>query len=327
MAPPRNRRPGFSRRAQYGLFLGYVIAVAGALVAAVLLALSAIDPPAFAVLRASVAEVTTPISSGVSSVGGWLGAIPGGVGDYIGVKDENKRLRRQLTDQHALFMRARSLVYDNRRLTALLRLRERIAEPVVTARLVSSSASSTRRFAVLNAGSWQGVGSGQPVVGPDGLVGRVLETGPNSARVLLLTDAESVVPVRRTRDGMPALAAGRGDGMIDIRSVALANAEFGPGDVFVTSGIGGIYPPDIPVAHVIRRGRDAGLARSYAQPDTIDYAMVQRAFMPPLPPVPVPVPVVKTKPVPKAKSGIKTPRPPAKAPTGTGTPAATATPR
>jgi len=301
MAPPRNRRPGFSRRAQYGLFLGYVIAAAGSLVAAVLLALSAIDPPAFAILRASVAEVTTPVSSGLSTVGQWFGAIPGSVGRYFGVKAENERLHKQLRDQHALFMRARSLGYENRRLATLLRLRERVAEPVVTARLVSSSAASTRRFAVLNAGSWQGVESSQPVIGPDGLVGRVLETGPNSARVLLLTDPESVVPVRRTRDGMPALAAGRGDGLVDIRSVATATAPFGPGDVFVTSGIGGIYPPDVPVAHVIRRGREAGLARTYAQPDTLDYAMVQRVFMPTPPPLTVPQPGPKPAPKPTPK--------------------------
>jgi len=290
MAPPRARRPGFSRRAQYSLFLGYVIAVAGSLVAAVLLALSTLDPPAFAALRASVGEVTTPLSSGVSGIGRWLGSIPGGIGDYLAVRTQNAALRKQLADQHALFMRARALSYDNRRLLALLRMRERIAEPVVTARLVSSSASSTRRFAVLNAGSWQGVAPGQPVRGPEGLIGRILETGPNSARVLLLTDAESVVPVRRTRDGMPALAAGRGDGLLDVKSVALATTDFGPGDVFITSGTGGIYPPNIPVARIIRRGRDAAIGRSFAQPDTVDYALVQRAFMPAPPPVPSPAP-------------------------------------
>ena len=296
MAPPRNRRPGFSRRAQYSLFVGYVIAVAGALVGAVLLALSTLDPPAFAALRASVGEMTTPVSSGISGIGRWLGSIPGGVGDYIAVRDQNAVLRKQLADQHALFMRARSLSYDNRRLLALLRVRERIAEPVVAARLVSSSASSTRRFAVLNAGSWQGVAPGQPVRGPEGLIGRILETGPNSARVLLLTDAESVVPVRRTRDGMPALAAGRGDGLIDVKSVALSTTDFGPGDVFVTSGIGGIYPPNVPVARIIRRGRDAAIGRSFAQPDTIDYALVQHAFLPGPPPSPVPSPAATTGP-------------------------------
>lgn len=293
MAPPHNRRPGFSRRAQYSFFLAYVVALAGAIVSAVLLALSSLDPPAFASLRASVAEVATPLSSGISGVGNWLGSIPGGIGDYIAVRDQNAALRKQLADQHALFMRARSLSYDNRRLLALLQVRERIAEPVVAARLVSSSGSSTRRFAVLNAGSWQGVATGQPVRGPEGLIGRVLETGPNSARVLLLIDPESVVPVRRTRDGVPALAAGRGDGLIDVKSVALATADFGPGDVFVTSGTGGIYPPNIPVARVIRRGRDAAVARSFAQADTLDYALVQRPFMPAPPPIPVPAPAPK----------------------------------
>lgn len=293
MAPPHNRRPGFSRRAQYGFFLTYVIALAGAIVSAVLLALSSLDPPAFASLRASLAEVTTPVSSGISGVGNWLGAIPGGIGDYLAVRGQNAALRKQLADQHALFMRARSLSYDNRRLLALLKVRERIAEPVVAARLVSSSAASTRRFAVLNAGSWQGVATGQPVRGPEGLIGRILETGPNSARVLLLIDPESVVPVRRTRDGVPALAAGRGDGLIDVKSVALATTDFGPGDVFVTSGTGGIYPPNIPVARVIRRGRDAAVARSFTQADTLDYALVQRAFMPEPPPIPVPIPTPK----------------------------------
>lgn len=173
MAPPHNRRPGFSRRAQYGFFLTYVIALAGAIVSAVLLALSSLDPPAFASLRASLAEVTTPVSSGISGVGNWLGAIPGGIGDYLAVRGQNAALRKQLADQHALFMRARSLSYDNRRLLALLKVRERIAEPVVAARLVSSTGSSTRRFAVLNAGSWQGVASGQPVRGPEGLIGQI----------------------------------------------------------------------------------------------------------------------------------------------------------
>lgn len=290
MAAPRTRRPGFSRRAQYGLFLGYVIAAAGALVAAILLALSTLDPPAFAALRASVGEVTTPLSSTLSGIGRWIGSIPEGVSDHIAVHDQNAALRKQLADNRALVMRARTLSYDNRRLLALLHMRERIAEPVVAARLVSSSASSTRRYAVLNAGSWQGVLPGQPVRGPEGLVGRILETGPNSARVLLLTDPESIVPVRRTRDGLPALAAGRGDGLIDVKPIALSSADFARGDVFVTSGTGGIYPPGVPVARVLRRSADTGLARSFAQPDTLDFAFVQRAFMPPAPPPPTPEP-------------------------------------
>ncbi|MDO7842675.1 rod shape-determining protein MreC [Sphingomonas immobilis] len=286
MAASGNRRPGFSRRAQYSVFASYVIAVAGTLVGAILLALSHFDPVAFAAFRAGVAEVTTPISSGIAWAGRTVGAAPQTVVDFV-TGGQTAAMRKQIEDERALLTRARALAYENRRLKALLKVRERIAEPVVTARLVSSSGSSTRRFATLNAGAWQHVETGQPVRGPGGLIGQVIETGPNTARVLLLTDPESSVPVRRTRDGLAALAQGRGDGLLDVRAVS-GNADFVAGELFVTSGAGGVYPPNIPVARVVKRGRDIALAQAFARADTLDYAMVERAYLPPLPPPPAP---------------------------------------
>jgi rod shape-determining protein MreC len=291
MAPPKNRRPGFSRRAQYGLFFGYVVAALGAIVGVALLALSTINPPAFAALRSSVAELTAPISTGMATVANGIGSIPSGIGHYFGVKNENARLRKQLAAQHELLMRARLLSYDNHRLKHLLELRDRSTATVTAARLISSSASSTRRFALLNAGFRQGVRPGMPVSGPHGVIGRILETGPDTARVLLVTDPESAVPVRRTRDGVPAIANGRGDAMLEIQPVSLVDKPFKVGDVLLSSGTGGLYPPDIPVARVIGLDRDGALAVPFEQPDTLDYAIVQRAFFrTPPPPAPPPAP-------------------------------------
>ncbi|MGN6374910.1 MAG: rod shape-determining protein MreC [Sphingomonas sp.] len=278
MAPPHNRRPGFSRRAQYGLFFGYVVVGVGMLVALVLLVLSNSNPPAFAALRASVAEVTAPVSGVLASAGRAGASVPSAIGNYFGVMHENARLRAELKAQHALLMRARTLAYDNRRLESLLSLRDRTTRTIVAARLISASSSSTRRVALLNAGSRQGVHEGQPVSGPAGLIGRVLETGPDTARVLLLSDPESAVPVRRTRDGVPAIANGRGDGTLEIRAISLGDTVFKVGDVLMTSGTGGLYPPDIPVARIVRLTRDGALAIPFEQPDTLDYAIVQQAF-------------------------------------------------
>ncbi|AOH85121.1 rod shape-determining protein MreC [Sphingomonas panacis] len=297
MAPSNNRRPGFSRRAQYGVFATYVFAVAGALVGAILLALSYFDPNTFGAARTAIAEVSAPVSSAFAFVGRSVGSVPDGLGSYIAVHDQNAALRKQIADERAITMRARAINYENRRLKGLLALRERVGVPVTTARLVSSSPASTRRFATLNAGAWQGVEHGQPVLGPEGLIGQVLESGPNTARVLLLTDPESSIPVRRTRDGLPALAQGRGDGLVDIRSVSNAAATFSPGEVFVTSGAGGVYPPNIPVARVLRHGRDIVVAEAAARPSTLDFALVQRAYLPPPAPAPTPTPT----PTPKVK--------------------------
>ena len=287
MAPARDRRTGFSRRRQYGVFMGYVLAVAGAVVGLVLLVISTFNPPAFAAMRMGVAGVTTPLSTGLAGIGSGIAAIPDAIGQYFFVKQENVALRADRARTRALLMRARTIAYDNRRLRSLLAIRDRSPAPVVAARLVSSSASSGRRYALLNAGRWDGVLPGMPVRGPDGLIGRIVETGPNAARVLLLSDGDSIVPVRRTRDGLPAIAAGRGDGMIDIRSVNATNVRFKAGDLFVTTGTGGIYAPGVPVARVSVAGSDSVMARTFADPDTIDFALVERMFMPVPPPRPI----------------------------------------
>ncbi|WP_447725110.1 rod shape-determining protein MreC [Sphingomonas koreensis] len=280
MAPPRNRRPGFSRRAQYGLFISYVIAAGGVLVGVVMLLLSTFHPPAFAAVRGTFAELITPVASGLDWTRRGVSGIPAGIGSYFGVRSENAALRAEVEANRKLVEGARIAAYDNQRLRATLRLRDRIAAPVVTARLVYSTGSSTRRFATLNAGSWQGVHAGQPVRSADGLIGRVVEVSPNTARVLLILDPESIVPVRRVRDGLPAIAAGRGDGLIEIRSAGAAQVLFEPGDAFVTSGTGGIFPPNIAVARVRNRARDTAEGVIFASPDTLDYAIVQQSYFP-----------------------------------------------
>lgn len=284
MASPRNRRPGYSRRAQYGLFIGYVIAIAGVLVGAVLLLISKLDPPAFSALRAGTAEVTAPVSWGVGSVVRGIGSIPGWVGSYFGVHGENARLKEQVKRQEQVLLKARAIAYENIRLKKLLNMREPAIEDIINARLVSSSASSTRRYALIYAGIAQGVHAGMPVRGPDGLVGRVIEAGPDTARVLMIIDPESVIPVRRLKDGAPGFAAGRGDGLLEVRPIAMTTGQFAPGDILVTSGTGGIFPPNVPVAKVTERGRDSALAMPLARPDALDFATVMKTYLPPPPP-------------------------------------------
>jgi len=289
MAPARDRRTGFSRRRQYGAFLAYVLAVAGAVVGAVLLVASTFHPPAFGALRMTLGSVTAPISGGFVAIGDAISGVPDTIGHYFFVHSENERLRAELAQSRKILLTARTIAYDNRRLRRLLAVRDRTPDSVATARLVSSTGASGRRFALLNAGRWQGVTPGMAVRGPEGLIGRVTEAGPAAARVLLLTDPESIVPVRRTRDGLPAIAVGRGDGMLDVRSVT-TNVRLAKDDLFVTSGTGGLYAPNIPVARIRSGGGDVAIARPFVHPDTLDFAIVQRAFMPMPPSAPAPRP-------------------------------------
>lgn len=299
MAPPRNRRPGFSRRAQYGLFFSYVAAIGLLLIGGGLVLVSRYNPHLFGPLRSTVAEVTTPVSSGLDTVRRGVGSVPTAIRSYFGVRGENARLKRQIEAEHAALQRALGLERENQRLRQLLKARDATPETIVVARLVNSSASSTRRYATLNAGSWQRVAQGQPVRDGDGLIGQVVEAGPNASRVLLITDPDSTIPVRRASDGLPAIVTGKGDGTLDVRAANAAANPFRPGDLLVTSGTGGVFPPNIPLGKVSAIGRDSSVVTPASNPDMADFVMVLRVFLPE--PAPPPQAFLTPAATPKAK--------------------------
>jgi rod shape-determining protein MreC len=280
MAPPKNRRLGFSRRAHFGLFLSYVIAIGAALIAVVLLAISIVDPRGFAALRGAALDVTAPVAGAGRSVGDFFSGIGESISNYWQAGSENAGLKQELAETRRELIRRQALEYENRRLAALLGLARSAQDEVTIARIVGSTYDSPRRLATLAAGSAAGVAPGQPVRSPDGLIGRVIETGRWAARVMMVTDGASNVPVRLLRDGTPALAVGRGDGTIELRTLEVGQNPFRRGDILVTSGVGGLFPPDIPVAIVVASENDVAVARPIADPSRMDYAIVLRIYQP-----------------------------------------------
>lgn len=278
MAAPSARRPGYSRKAQYGLFAAYVTAIAFAVIGLLLVLISAIDPTGFAALRSLASEVTAPIARGSRSAVGSVGSADENIAAYFRAGSQNKQLRRELDATKLKLLEARAMENENKRLKALLDLRDTSNDAITVARLISSTASSSRRFATLDAGSVNGVRTGQPVRSPEGLIGRILEVGPTTARVLLLTDSESIVPVRRASDGLPATVSGRGDGAVVIQLLQTSLTTIAPGDLFVTSGSGGMYSPNIPVAVATIKGSDNSTGRPVADPAKVDAIMVQQAY-------------------------------------------------
>lgn len=162
----------------------------------------------------------------------------------------------------------------------MLGLKDKEVEPVVVARLVGSTSSSPRRFAYLGAGRSDGVTIGMPVRSARGVVGRILEVGASSSRVLLLTDSESVLPVRRAKDDTVAFAEGRGDGKLRIRLINLGINPIEKGDLFVTSGAGGFYRPGVAVAIVDEVTNDGGVAHLVSDPASADFVSVEPIWQP-----------------------------------------------
>lgn len=283
MAPPSPRRPGFSRRVQFSLFAGYVFAIVGALFALLLIVTARVDPAGHAALQSIATDITSPISSTLRAAVNTVKDLGGGTAAYFDAASKNRVMSQELKLARAKLIEGEANALENRRLKRLLAIVEQPKPRPVTARIVSSSATSSRRYATLAAGAVNGVEVGQPVRAADGLVGRIVQRGQFASRVLLIIDSEIIVPVKRVSDGAPALAIGLGDGRIELRTLAAGTNPFKVGDVFVTSGTGGIYTPGIPVAIAVRRTRDATFGRPLANPASLDFAIVEPVYIAPLP--------------------------------------------
>ncbi len=275
MAPPSSRRSGFSKKAQYSLFTGYLLAGGGAVLGCALLALSLWQPGAFAPLRGAATDIVAPAGEvGAVTRAGSQGLFAG-IAGYFKAGTQNAELRREMEIARIRLAEADAVKAENQRLKGLLGLNEGEAKPIAVARLVGSSATSVRRHAYISAGANDGVQPGMPVVSERGVIGRVLETGRGSARVLLLTDSESVLPVRRAKDNVIAFAEGRGDGLLRIRLVNLGVNPLKVGDLMVTSGAGGYYRAGVAVALIAKITPDGGIAQLIAEPGATNYVAVE----------------------------------------------------
>lgn len=278
MARPPSRRPGHNRKAQYGLFAGYVMAIGGATIGLLMVVVAIFDPTGFSAMRTLTSEISRPVSTGLKQMVSGVGSIDEVLAAYFRAGSQNVALRRQVDADRNRIIQAQAIAQENIRLKKLLKLAEEDDSDLLTARLISSSSSSARRFARLNAGRWQGVRPGMPVRAPEGLIGRVFTTTPNTAEVLLLTDSGNVVPVRRATDSTPAISTGAGDGSLEIRALATGRNPFHPGDLLVTSGTGGLYQPNMPVAIVVRIQGDIAVGVPLANPAKVDAVLVERPF-------------------------------------------------
>ena len=280
MAPPGGPRPGWSRRAQYSLFFSFLAAIAGLVIGLVLLALSLVAPKSYASVRGVALDATAPVTSGLRAVTATVGGIFTGAGNYWDAAHQNAQLKRERELMLQRIIEAKAISQENRELKAALRLREHSRSPVAAGRVVGSSFSSPRRYAIFSAGGADGVRVGMPVRSPKGLIGRVVDAGALASRVLLVSDRASIVPARILRSGQPVISQGRGDGTVDLRPLEVGRNPFKRGDIVITSGTGGLYPPLVPIARVVRLDDDGAIALPLADPSSTSFAMVEQPYEP-----------------------------------------------
>jgi rod shape-determining protein MreC len=209
-------------------------------------------------VRVAVADALSPVLELVAEPVASAAAIVARVEDAVAIYRNNAALReenqRLLQWQEA----ARRLVAENTALRDLVKLVPDQAASALAARVIADSGGAYMRNVLVNAGTSDGVERGQAGLTGDGLVGRVSEVGARTARILLLTDLNSHIPVTVERTGERAMLDGDNSDrprlvFVDPRTPIEA------GDRIVTSGAGGVFPPGLPVGIV--SGTESGVTR------------------------------------------------------------------
>lgn len=177
-----------------------------------------------------------------------------------GLQEENARLHAQHLLLQARLQKFEALEAENLRLRELLDSSFKVGERVLIAELMSVDLDPYRHQVMLNKGARHAVYVGQPLLDAYGVMGQILHVTPFTATAMLITDPAHATPVQVNRNGLRSIAVGTGS-LQELRLPHIPNsADIRVGDLLITSGLGGRFPPGYPVASVVTVTVDPGHA-------------------------------------------------------------------
>lgn len=228
------------------------------LAAFALMLLSKAETSAIEKVSNVVVDIFSPLMDGLSQPAAAISDAVSTVRQLANIHVENDRLRRENARLLAWQETSRRLMAQNQALMSLLEYKPDPRAKYIAARVIGDSGGAFVRSMLINSGRRDGLAKGQAAMTGHGLAGRVTSLGLRSARILLITDINSRVPVIVQASRDRAILAG--DNSQLPRLVFLPNnASVNSGDIVVTSGHGGIFPAGLPVGRIIRS--DDGLVR------------------------------------------------------------------
>ncbi len=220
-----------------------------AMLSVTLLVMGKVEPQAANQIRLIVVGIASPMLDALSRpVESVNRVIEEGAG-FLALREQNRQLLQAVERGKRWELTARQLEQENAQLRSLLNYKMEPRPAFVSARVIGDSGSAYVRTLLVNSGANDGVAQGQAAVTGDGLVGRVVEVGRRAARILLVTDLNSRVPVIVEDTRQPAVLAGD-NGPTATLAFLPRDAEIEVGARIVTSVHGSVLPPGIPVGVV-----------------------------------------------------------------------------
>jgi rod shape-determining protein MreC len=183
--------------------------------------------------------------------------------DQSALLEENAQLKSERLDVDVRLQRLAALEAENDRLRAMLDSSARVSDRVLVVEILAVDLDPYRQRFTINRGLNDGVYVGQALLDADGVVGQIERVDHMTSEVVLVSDADHALPVAINRNGLRTIVVGTGDSS-RLRLPYLTNsADIEPGDLLVSSGLGGVFPSGYPVGRVLEVHRQPG--QSFAE--------------------------------------------------------------
>lgn len=223
---------------------------------AVLLALLNLPLSAARGAKSAIREALAPLHAlfqGAAIRAGETFSTLSGIGGLVG---ENRRMTEEIAILKGRVRELEAFERQNDELRGLLGFARASRRRLIPCEVIARDAGGWWQTLRVGRGSADGVEPDRAAVTPDGLAGRVISASPNTADVLLLSDPNCRVSARIVRNGAFGVVSGQGAGfsgpLVCRMDFINRNHPVRPGDVVVTSGLGGIFPPELPIGAVDR---------------------------------------------------------------------------
>jgi rod shape-determining protein MreC len=209
-------------------------------------------PETTAPVRFQLNGVFSPVYAAMS----WPGRLSEWIADSTmsdeTMREENTYLKSQLLVMSGRLQKFSELAAENARLRGLIDSTLVVDGRVMIAEIIGVDPDPFRHIILISKGVDEGVYVGQPVLDARGVMGQIIEVGPQTSRAMLIADREHAMPVRVARNGVRAIVAGSGD--LDRLTVQYVpeSADIKVGDQLLSSGLGLRYPAGYPVAMVTK---------------------------------------------------------------------------
>lgn len=229
-----------------------------------------IKPQAISSLRVATTDIFSPALSAVARPFQKMASAVTNISDIAELRAENRQLKTENARLKEWYQTALMLEAENQSLQKILNIKIDSNYNYITARTLSDASNAFVKTILISSGKNDGIATNQAVLSGEGMVGRVIETGTRTARILLITDINSRIPILIEGSQQKAVMVGNNSDFPTLKYI-LSDSSLQLGARVVTSGDGGVFPVGLPIGRLVKNDKGYVVIQPFTDMNNITY--------------------------------------------------------